>query len=159
MKQSAQGTVHVIAGAAWTQGAASMTKVPRFTGKVLDQSLGGYRMAWASAEQARARVGELVGLNFGDEGEEQAWMVGVMRWLRYEDDGSLSAGVELLSRRSSAVRRNRPASASSMICAFVSIASTSASRLSHSVVRRSISVVWASSCFSVCSINLFQSSI
>jgi hypothetical protein len=103
MKQSAQGIVHVIAGAAWTQGAASMTKVPRFTGKVLDQSLGGYRMAWASAEQARARVGELVGLNFGDEGEEQAWMVGVMRWLRYEDDGSLSAGVELLSRRSSAV--------------------------------------------------------
>ena len=97
MRQSAQGTVHVIAGAAWTQGAASMTKVPRFTGKVLDQSLGGYRMAWASAEQARARVGELVGLNFGDEGEEQAWMVGVMRWLRYEDDGSLSAGVRARS--------------------------------------------------------------
>ncbi|GAB2505544.1 hypothetical protein [Arenimonas alkanexedens] len=103
MKQSAQGTVHVVAGAAWTQGAANMTKVPRFTGKVLDQSLGGYRMVWASAEQARARVGELVGLNFGDEGEEQVWMVGVMRWLRYEDDGSLSAGVELVSRRSSAV--------------------------------------------------------
>ena len=103
MRQSAQGTVHVIAGAAWTQGAASMTKVPRFTGKVLDQSLGGYRMAWESAEQARARVGELVGLNFGDDGDEQEWMVGVMRWLRYEDDGSLSAGVELLSRRASAV--------------------------------------------------------
>ena len=103
MRQSAQGTVHVIAGAAWTQGAASMTKVARFTGKVLDQSLGGYRMAWESAEQARARVGELVGLNFGDEGEEQEWMVGVMRWLRYEHDGSLSAGVELLSRRASAV--------------------------------------------------------
>lgn len=103
MRQSAQGTVHVIAGAAWTQGAAGMTKVARFTGKVLDQSLGGYRMAWESADQARARVGELVGLNFGDEGEEQEWMVGVMRWLRYEDDGSLSAGVELLSRRASAV--------------------------------------------------------
>ena len=103
MRQSAQGTVHVIAGAAWTQGAAGMTRVPRFTGKVLDQSLGGYRMAWESADQARARVGELVGLNFGDEGEEQEWMVGVMRWLRYEDDGSLSAGVELLSRRASAV--------------------------------------------------------
>lgn len=103
MRQSAQGTVHVIAGAAWTQGAAGMTRVPRFTGKVLDQSLGGYRMAWESAEQARARVGELVGLNFGDEGDEQEWMVGVMRWLRYEDDGSLSAGVELLSRRASAV--------------------------------------------------------
>ncbi len=95
--------MHVIAGAAWTQGAAGMTKVARFTGKVLDQSLGGYRMAWASAEQPRRRVGELVGLNFGDEGEDQEWMVGVMRWLRYEDDGSLSAGVELLSRRASAV--------------------------------------------------------
>jgi hypothetical protein len=103
MRQSAQGTVHVIAGAAWTQGAAGMTKVPRFTGKVLDQSLGGYRMAWDSAEQARARVGELVGLNFGDQGDDQEWMVGVMRWLRYEDDGGLSAGVELLSRRASPV--------------------------------------------------------
>lgn len=103
MRQSAQGAVHVIAGAAWTQAAAGMTKVARFTGRVLDQSLGGYRMAWDSAEQARARVGELVGLNFGDQGEEQEWMVGVMRWLRYEDDGSLSAGVELLSRRACAV--------------------------------------------------------
>lgn len=103
MRQSAQGTVHVVSGAAWTQGAAGMTKVARFSGKVLDQSLGGYRMAWENAEQARARVGELVGLNFGDEGDEQEWMVGVMRWLRYEDDGSLTAGVELVSRRASAV--------------------------------------------------------
>lgn len=103
MRQSAQGTVHVIAGAAWTQGGAGMTKVARFTGKVLDQSLGGYRMTWENAEQVRARVGELVGLSFGEDGEEQDWMVGVMRWLRYEDDGGLSAGVELLSRRGSAV--------------------------------------------------------
>lgn len=103
MRQSAQGTVHVIAGAAWTQGGAGMAKVARFTGKVLDQSLGGYRMTWENAEQVRARVGELVGLSFGEDGGEQDWMVGVMRWLRYEDDGGLSAGVELLSRRGSAV--------------------------------------------------------
>lgn len=103
MRQSAQGTVHVIAGAAWTQGGAGMTKVARYTGKVLDQSLGGYRMTWENAEQVRARVGELVGLSFGEDGEEQDWMVGVMRWLRYEDNGGLSAGVELLSRRGSAV--------------------------------------------------------
>ena len=80
-----------------------MARVSRFTGKVLDQSLGGYRMTWENAEQVRARVGELVGLSFGEDGEEQDWMVGVMRWLRYEDDGGLSAGVELLSRRGSAV--------------------------------------------------------
>ena len=103
MRQSAQGTVHVAVGAAWTQAAQSMTRVPRYTAKVLDQSLGGYRMAWENAEQARARVGELVGLNFGEDAGDTAWMVGVMRWLRYEDGGGLSAGVELLSRRGSPV--------------------------------------------------------
>ena len=38
MRQSAQGTVHVTAGAAWTQSAQTMTRVPRFTARVLDQS-------------------------------------------------------------------------------------------------------------------------
>jgi hypothetical protein len=103
MRQSAQGTVHVIAGAAWTQGGLGMAKVTRYTGRVLDQSLGGYRMTWENAEQVRARVGELVGLSFGEDAEEQDWMVGVMRWLRYEDNGGLSAGVELLARRASPV--------------------------------------------------------
>jgi cyclic-di-GMP-binding protein len=103
MRQSAQGTVHVAAGAAWTQGSTGSARLPRYTARVLDQSLGGYRMAWENAEQARARVGELVGLNFGEDGEEQDWMVGVMRWLRYETGGGLSAGVELLSRRGSPV--------------------------------------------------------
>src|SRR5690606_33823904 len=103
MRQSAAGTVHVITGAAWTHGAASMTRMPRYPARVLDQSLGGYRMAWDSAEQARAKVGELVGLNFGEGDDDSEWMVGVMRWLRYETDGSLSAGVELLSRRATPV--------------------------------------------------------
>ncbi len=103
MRQSAAGTVHVITGAAWTQGAASMTRMPRFVARVLDQSLGGYRMTWENAEQARAKVGELVGLNFGEGDDDTEWMVGVMRWLRYEDDGGLSAGVELLSRRGAPV--------------------------------------------------------
>ncbi len=103
MRQSAQGNVHVIAGAAWTQGGLGMAKAARYTGKVLDQSLGGYRMTWENADQVRARVGELVGLSFGEDAEEQDWMVGVMRWLRYEDNGGLSAGVELLARRASPV--------------------------------------------------------
>jgi hypothetical protein len=30
-------------------------------------------------------------------------MVGVLRWLRYEPDGALSAGVELVSRQASAI--------------------------------------------------------
>ena len=70
---------------------------------MLDQSLGGYRMAWAHASQIRARVGELVGLTLADAEEYPEWMLGVIRWLRYEADGGLSAGIELVSRRTMAV--------------------------------------------------------
>ena len=70
---------------------------------MLDQSLGGYRMAWAHASQIRARVGELVGLTLAEPDERPEWMLGVIRWLRYEDDGGLSAGVELVSRRTGPV--------------------------------------------------------
>jgi hypothetical protein len=66
--------------------------VPVHEGRVLDQSLGGYRMAWAQASQIRARVGELVGMTLAERGRTAPdWMLGVVRWLRYEDDGGLSA--------------------------------------------------------------------
>jgi hypothetical protein len=42
-------------------------------------------------------------MTLADENEEPDWMVGVVRWLRYEMNGGLSAGVELLARRSSAL--------------------------------------------------------
>src|SRR5690606_23922482 len=35
--------------------------------------------------------------------DERDWMVGVVRWLRYEADGGVQAGIELLARRGSAV--------------------------------------------------------
>lgn len=69
--------------------------------EVLDQSLGGYRLQWTQSQSARTRVGELVALAFpgGDAGSDGSqWMVGVLRWLRYETDGLVQAGVELVSR-------------------------------------------------------------
>ncbi len=72
-------------------------------GKVLDHSFGGYRLLWPADQALRVRVGEIVGLNANGADVEPVWMVGVIRWLRYEQDGSVIAGIKLLSRRSNAV--------------------------------------------------------
>ena len=97
---------HIAMGAdraPWADSATEPSRVPVHEARVLDQSLGGYRLAWDHADQIRARVGELVGITLSDADEFPEWMIGLVRWLRYEADGSLSAGVELISRRTSAV--------------------------------------------------------
>lgn len=85
--------------AAWTAGADSARPRP-VSAQVLDQSLGGYRLQLQSSGGAlRIRVGELIGLAPAEEdGEPQEWMIGLIRWLRADDD-SVFAGVELLARR------------------------------------------------------------
>ena len=103
MRQAAQHVVHIVDRASWAGAATDASRVPVHEAHILDQSLGGYRMAWAHAGQIRARVGELVGLTFADADEYPEWMLGVIRWLRYEADGGLSAGVELVSRHTEAV--------------------------------------------------------
>lgn len=103
MRQAAQHAVHVVDRASWASGGTDAARVPVFVARVLDQSLGGYRVAWDNANQIRARVGELVGITLAAEDEEPDWMIGVLRWLRYEADGGLSAGIELVSRRASAI--------------------------------------------------------
>lgn len=70
---------------------------------VLDHSLNGYRLRWPGDVPNRIRIGEIIGLNAAPPELDADWMVGSIRWLRYEDDGSISAGVKLLSRRCSAV--------------------------------------------------------
>ncbi len=87
--------------AAWASGAnAAAVRVKPLTAKVLDQSLSGYRLMWDRIEGMRIRVGELLGLATpADDGETQDWMIGAIRWMRVETDGSMDAGVELLARR------------------------------------------------------------
>jgi cyclic-di-GMP-binding protein len=103
MRQASQQTVHVVERASWASVNTDANRLPRIPARVLDQSLGGYRMAWDNANQIRAKVGEIVGMTLAGENEEPDWMVGVVRWLRYEINGGLSAGVELLARRSTAL--------------------------------------------------------
>ena len=90
--------------ASWSAGGAEVSaRSARMPASVVDQSLGGYRMRWAQDNQLRLRVGEVVGIHVGDHEDPSDWMLGILRWLRYEPDGQVMAGVELLSRAASAV--------------------------------------------------------
>jgi len=87
--------------ASWTAGGDN-AHPQVLTAQVLDQSLGGYRLQLHSGGALRIRVGEVIGLApVAEEGEAQEWMVGLIRWLRTDDDG-VFAGVELLARRAHA---------------------------------------------------------
>lgn len=104
VRQAREGQIQMVDRAAWAHAGGELARLPPVPTQVLDQSLHGYRVAWGSQAQARARVGELVGLSLADEpDEERDWMVGIIRWLRYEADGGISAGIELLARRARAV--------------------------------------------------------
>lgn len=79
---------------------AGPVRVKHLCAKVLDQSLGGYRLVWDKIDGMRVKVGELLGLApLADDVEAQDWMIGAIRWLRIEPSGALDAGVELLARR------------------------------------------------------------
>lgn len=92
------------ARASWSAGSGDVAgRNSRVPATVVDQSLGGYRMRWSLENQLRLRVGEIVGIHVGDTEDPADWMLGVLRWLRYERDGSVMAGVELLSRSVGAV--------------------------------------------------------
>lgn len=86
--------------ASWMNALGDAAKPAALRSKVLDQSLGGYRLEWGLESGAKARIGELVGLAaVGDDSdEEREWMIGVIRWLRFNNDGRVQAGIELLAR-------------------------------------------------------------
>lgn len=92
--------------AAWAQASSEQTKPALGPVKVLDQSLGGYRILWENAQNLRARVGELVVLGQvvdEDDDDPRDWLVGVLRWLKCGSGDALEAGIQLLSRQAEAV--------------------------------------------------------
>ncbi len=89
--------------ASWTAQALDSGKPECFRTKVLDQSLGGYRIEWEQGESVRARVGEIVAVaTADDDDDERDWMVGMIRWLRLSPSGRVDAGIELLARQARA---------------------------------------------------------
>lgn len=105
--------------AAWAQASSEASTPSLLKVRVVDQSLGGYRLFWENAEGLKAKVGELVALAAPaeDEDDQPDWMVGVLRWLKGGNHDSLEAGVQLLSRRveSVAVRSTSEAQNSRVI--------------------------------------------
>ena len=90
--------------APWRISASEPGRGGHLPARVLDQGLGGYRLLWErgeGGETARARVAELVGLALPERTRDAQpdWMVGVIRWLRIDEQGRVDAGVELLARR------------------------------------------------------------
>lgn len=102
-KLSQSGRQGLSQSADWVGGSAETQQMKVQEATVLDHSLNGYRLRWPGNVPNRIRIGEIIGLNAVPAGLEPDWMVGSIRWLRYEDDDSVSAGVKLLSRRCSAV--------------------------------------------------------
>jgi hypothetical protein len=86
--------------ASWMNTMSDSSKPMALRSKVLDQSLGGYRLEWGLESGAKARIGELVGLAAvgDDQDDEREWMIGAIRWLRFTADGRVQAGIELLAR-------------------------------------------------------------
>ncbi|MBP7370959.1 MAG: hypothetical protein KA902_05910 [Arenimonas sp.] len=85
----------------WHSKSSDATVQRAIVAEVLDHSLAGYRIKWENDTLLRLRVGEILGLNVMHP--EPDWMIGVIRWLQYEDNGSVVAGIELLTRRCQAV--------------------------------------------------------
>ncbi len=84
--------------APWQHRVSEAWRVRRLQARVIDQSAGGCRIVWEPAavgEGPRARVGELVGLRA--PGGHAQWTIGVIRWLRIDDDGRTDAGIERLA--------------------------------------------------------------
>jgi len=52
----------------------------------------------AGGEVVRARVAEVVGLAMAADGARPEWMIGVIRWIRIDEEGRVDAGIELLAR-------------------------------------------------------------
>jgi hypothetical protein len=89
--------------ASWAISASESARATRLAARVLDQSLGGYRLVWErgpGGETVRARIGEIVGLALPEPGDgTQDWLIGAIRWIRIDDNGRVDAGIELLCRR------------------------------------------------------------
>jgi hypothetical protein len=78
---------------------------PRCTCTLLDESRGGYRLAWREADETVGEVGELVVVRrLAGPGVQSPWEAGVIRWLKQDEEGGLQAGIEVFPGRVEAVR-------------------------------------------------------
>ena len=71
--------------------------------KMANISAGGYCLLWDSVNPSSAQVGELVAIIEHDNLNEDAWQLGVVRWMKYSDKYGLELGTQMLSPSAQAV--------------------------------------------------------
>lgn len=67
---------------------------PCFAVQLVNQSPGGYCLAWPAEVPAQLQAGELLGLR---EGQRQPWRVATVRWIRQVRGGGTQMGIELIA--------------------------------------------------------------
>jgi len=71
--------------------------------KMANISAGGYCLLWDSVDPSSAQVGELVAIIEQDNPNEEAWHLGVVRWMKCSDEYGLELGAQMLSPSAQAV--------------------------------------------------------
>lgn len=90
-------------GANWATDTRRLRTAQPGKARVVDQSVGGYRLRWSSGGGVKARVGELLAVRETEADESKGWNYGVVRWIRASDLGWVQGGVELISRKARGV--------------------------------------------------------
>lgn len=90
--------------ASWASTASEIRMPPSIEVEVLDQSLGGYRLAWPAGGRGRMRIGDMVALAPHEDrgGSNSAWLLGLVRWLRGQGSDDFQVGVELIAHKACA---------------------------------------------------------
>lgn len=65
--------------------------------KMLDSSVGGYRLFWDSDKASDAQVGELIGIRKSDDPAEINLILGAIRWIKGTTKKGIELGIEMLS--------------------------------------------------------------
>lgn len=65
-----------------------------FNARMVNVSPGGYCLQWGNTEVSHLKTGELIGIR---EKHHSQWSIGVLRWVKHDDNEDIRLGVQLLS--------------------------------------------------------------
>lgn len=73
------------------------------TWAILNESASGYCLQCEKQSQAKIQVGELIGIRRSGDGHTWKWGIGVIRWMRLNEEQCLLLGIEMLTPDAAAV--------------------------------------------------------
>lgn len=72
--------------------------------KTLNISAGGYCLLWDHDNSSNAQIGEIVGIKETGQDGENAWRIGVVRWMQYLRHQGLKLGIQILSPNATTIQ-------------------------------------------------------